>query len=245
MLMSPISTRLRRMALTGALAVVLTACGGANSDTPAPAAGDASGAANPYEKTGEGALADMALGDKNAKVTVIEFASVTCPHCATFHEDIFPAIKKDYIDTGKIRFIFREFPTAPANLSVAGSMLARCAAEEKGDNAYFLVLDTLFKNQGNPYQDNKGWIYADAPREELLKIAAQTGMTAEDFDACMKRQEVLDFLNANIKEGNEKYGVNSTPTFVVNGQTRHFNTAEEFSKALDEALAKAEAPAGE
>lgn len=245
MLMSQISTRFRRMALTGALAVVLTACGGANSDSPAPAADETAAAANPYEKTGEGALADMALGAKDAKVTVIEYASVTCPHCATFHEDIFPTIKADYIDTGKIRFIFREFPTAPANLSVAGSMLARCAAEEKGDDAYFLVLDTLFKNQGNPYQDNKGWIYGDAPREELLKIAAQTGMSAEEFDACMKRQELLDFLNANIKEGNEKYGVDSTPTFVVNGQTRHFNTAEEFSKAVDEALAKAEASAGE
>lgn len=244
MLMSPIPTRFRRLALTGALAIVLTACGGANSDTPAPAA-DKAAAGNPYEKTGEGALADMALGNENAKVTVIEFASVTCPHCASFHEDVFPQIKKDYIDAGKIRFIFREFPTAPANLSVAGSMLARCAAEKKGDSAYFLVLDTLFKNQGNPYQDNKGWIYGETPREELLKIAAQTGMSADDFDACMKRQELLDFLNANIKEGNEKYGVNSTPTFVINGQTRHFNTAEEFSKALDEALAKAEAAAGE
>ncbi len=117
-------------------------------------------------------------------------------------------------------------------------MLARCAADEKGDDAYFLVLDALFKNQGNPYQENKGWIYGENPRDELLKIAAQAGMSADDFDACMKRQELLDFLNANIKEANEKYGVNSTPSFVINGQTRHFSTAEDFAKALDEALAK-------
>ncbi len=233
-----------RAALTGACALILMACGGANSESSAAA--DANGAAaNSVEKTGEGALRDMALGSKDAKVTVIEFASVTCPHCAVFHEDIFPAIKENYIDTGKVRFIFREFPTAPANLSVAGSMLARCAADKGGDDAYFLVLGTLFKTQGNPYQENKGWIYGDAPREELLKIAAQAGMSADEFDACMKRQELLDFLNANIKEGTEKYGVNSTPSFVVNGQTRHFSTVEDFSKALDEVLAKADAPAAE
>ncbi len=235
----------RRAALTGAFALLAAACGGANSEEGQ--AGEESAAeapVNSFEKTGEGALSDMALGDKDAAVVVIEYASVTCPHCATFHEDIFPEIKEDYIDTGKIRYIFREFPTAPANLSVAGSMLARCAAEERGDDAYFLVLDALFKNQGNPYQENKGWIYGDNPRQELLKIASQAGMSAEDFDACMKRQELLDFLNANIKEGSEKYGVNSTPSFVLNGQTRHFSTAEDFSEALDEALAKTDA-AGE
>jgi protein-disulfide isomerase len=243
--MSFIPVRFRRTLLTGAVVLVAAACGGANSDAGPAAAEGSAAPANSVEKVGEGALSDMALGDKDAKVTVIEYASVTCPHCATFHEDIFPEIKEDYIDTGKVRFIFREFPTSPANLSIAGSMLARCAADKRGDNAYFLVLDTLFKNQGNPYQENKGWIYGDAPREELLKIAAQAGMSAEDFDACMQRQELLDFLNANIKEGSEKYGISSTPSFVVNGQTRHFNTAEEMSKALDEALAKAEAPAGE
>ncbi|PQA87755.1 DsbA family protein [Hyphococcus luteus] len=231
----------RRAALTGALALLAAACGGADSE--AGQAGEktvAEAPANSVEKVGEGALSDMALGAKDAAVVVIEYASVTCPHCAQFHEDIFPQIKEDYIDTGKVRFIFREFPTAPANLSVAGSMLARCAADEKGDDAYFLVLDALFKNQGNPYQENKGWIYGDNPRDELLKIASQAGMSAEDFDACMKRQELLDFLNANIKEGSEKYGVNSTPSFVINGQTRHFSTEEDFAKALDEALEKAE-----
>lgn len=243
--MSFIPARLRRTLLAGTLALAAAACGGANSDAGKAAADGPEAPANSVEKTGEGALADMALGDKDATVTVIEYASVTCPHCATFHEDIFPTIKENYIDTGKVRFIFREFPTAPANLSIAGSMLARCAADKRGNEAYFLVLDTLFKNQGNPYQENKGWIYGEAPREELLKIAAQAGMTAEDFDACMQRQELLDFLNANIEEGSERYGVSSTPSFVVNGQTRHFNTAEEFSKALDEALAKAEASTGE
>lgn len=242
--MSLIPAVFRRVALTGAIALLAVACGGANSET-GKAAEAAKTPSNSVEKTGEGALSDMALGNKDAKVIVIEYASVTCPHCAVFNEDVFPSIKKDYIDTGKIRYIFREFPTSPANLSVAGSMLARCAADKGGDNAYFTILDTLFKTQGNPYQEDKGWIYGDAPRDELLKIAAQAGMSAEDFDNCMKRQELLDFLNANIKEGSEKYGVNSTPTFVINGQTRHFSTADDMSKALDEALEKADAPAGE
>ena len=243
--MAQISADIRRIFLTGAAVLLASACGGANSDagetTSAPSG--AAPAAS-VEKEGEGALSDMALGAEDAPIVVIEYASVTCPHCATFHEDVFPEIKENYIETGKVRFIFREFPTAPANLSIAGSMLARCAADKQGDDAYFLVLDTLFKNQGNPYQENKGWIYGDNPREELLKIAAQAGMSADDFDACMKRQELLDFLNANINEGSEKYGVSSTPSFVVNGQTRHFTNATDFSKALDEALEKTDS-AGE
>ena len=220
----------------GALALMLAACGGANSSETGEAGAETP--AGSFEKGGEGALADMALGDPDAPVTVVEYASVTCPHCATFHATIFPEIKANYIETGKVRFIFREFPTAPANLSVAGSMLARCAAEKSGMDAYFVILNALFENQGNPYSENKGWIYGDNPRDELLKIAAQAGMDADDFEACVKRKELLDLINENINEGSEKYGINSTPTFLVDGQTRHFSTAADFSKALDEALEK-------
>ncbi len=215
--------------IAGALALALAACGGAD----APATGEAASQNETasVEKEGEGALGDMALGDPDAPVTVIEYASVTCPHCATFHSDIFPEVKENYIETGKVRFIFREFPTAPANLSVAGSMLARCAAEKRGDDAYFVILNALFQSQ-------RTWIYGESPRDELLKIASQAGMSADDFDACVKRQELLDLINENIKEGSERYGINSTPSFVVEGQTRHFTNAEDFSKALDEALEK-------
>lgn len=190
------------------------------------------------EKSGEGALSDMAVGSPDAPITVVEYASVTCPHCATFHQEVYPSIKEQYIETGKVRFIFREFPTAPANLSVAGSMLARCAADKGGNDAYFVVLNALFATQ-------RTWIYGESPRDELLKIAAQAGMGAEEFDACVKRQELLDYLNENIKEGSDKYGIASTPSFVLNGQVRHFSTFEDFSKALDEALEKADASSGE
>ena len=226
---------LRAPFFAAALAVSLAACGGANSESGADGKAAAPHAS---EKGGVGALSDMAVGAADAPITVIEYASVTCPHCATFHEEVYPSIKEKYVDTGKVRFIFREFPTSPANLSIAGSMMARCAADKGGSDAYFLVLGSLFKTQ-------RTWIYGDSPREELLKIGAQAGMSEADFDACVKRQELLDYLNENIKVGREKYDVSSTPSFIVDGQKRHFSTVEDFSKALDEALAKADGGAGE
>ena len=227
------SSRLLAAGVAGAAAMLLASCGGANSESSAAPAGEVA-----VEKGGEGALSDMAVGSPDAPITVVEYASVTCPHCATFHQEVYPSIKEQYIETGKVRFIFREFPTAPANLSVAGSMLARCAADKGGNDAYFVVLNALFATQ-------RTWIYGESPRDELLKIAAQAGMGAEEFDACVKRQELLDYLNENIKEGSDKYGIASTPSFVLNGQVRHFSTFEDFSKALDEALEKADTSSGE
>lgn len=226
--MFPSATRFRpAYAVFFALALSVAACSGASSDDAKK--GDAAAA----EDTGygEGALADMSEGDPNAPVTIIEYASVTCPHCAAFYEDVYPAIKEKYIDTGKVRFVFREFPTPPADLSVVGSMVARCAVDKGGKKAYFLVLSALFSSQ-------KTWIMTDNPRAELLKIASQAGMDEKAFDACVRREEVLDVINKNIDSGRDQYNVNSTPSFILNGQLRHFSTVEEFSKALDEALEK-------
>ncbi|VAV90860.1 Periplasmic thiol:disulfide interchange protein DsbA [hydrothermal vent metagenome] len=217
----------------GAAALALAACGGASSDEAADSAG-----AETIDESATGAFAEMTRGKADAVVTVIEYASVTCPHCATFHEQVYPTIKENYIDTGKVRFVFREFPTSPANLSIAGSMLARCAADTGGMDAYFLVLDTLFKTQGDPRQ-RTGWIYSENPREELIKIAAQAGMGEDDLDACINREELLDFLNENVKTGRDKYDIRSTPSFVVNGTVRHFSSVEDMSAALDEAIEKA------
>lgn len=221
-----------RFAGYAAFALALAACGGASSDDTTDANSDDESASAVGEEA-TGALGEMSLGDPDAPVTVIEYASVTCPHCATFHETIFPSIKKDYVDTGKVRFVFREFPTAPAELSVVGSMVARCAADRGGKDAYFLVLDSLFKTQ-------RTWIYGGNPRAELIKIASQAGMDEEAFDACVRREELIDLINENVNEGSQKYNVNSTPSFVIDGQLRHPNTVEDFSAALDEALEKAE-----
>lgn len=225
-------TRLHRnahIAVFSVVALALAACGGASSDEPAGESGQDEQAAG---EAATGALAEMTLGDADAPVTVIEYASVTCPHCAAFHETVFPAIKQNYIDAGKVRFVFREFPTAPANLSVAGSMLARCAADKGGKDAFFLVLDSLFKTQ-------RAWIYGDSPRDELIKIASQAGMDEAAFDACVKRQELLDLINETVKTGAQQYSVNSTPSFILDGQLRHFSSVEDFSAALDAALEKA------
>lgn len=218
--------RFRVLPLAAFAAFALAACG-------QDGAGDAkpSGDADAVDETRVGAMAEMSLGSDDAPVTVIEYASVTCPACARFHEVVFPSIKENYIDTGKVRFVFREFPTAPAELSVVGSMLARCASEKSGDDAYFLVLGSLFKNQ-------QKWIYGET-RDELMKIAAQAGLDETAFEECVRRQELVDLINETVAEGRDKYNVNSTPSFIVNGALRHFSTAEDMAEVLDEAIENA------
>ena len=223
----------RPFILTAGLLLALAGCGEASSEGESQSAGAGGGDVEKIDNAATGALAEMALGDPDATVTVIEYASLTCPHCATFHETIYPTIKENYIDTGKVRYIFREFPTAPAELSVVGSMLARCAADKGGQDAFFLVLDTLFKTQ-------RTWIYGENPRDELVKVASQAGMDEAAFDACVRRSELLDLINENVSEGREKYEIQSTPSFVINGNLRHFSNVEDFSEALDEALQKAQ-----
>ena len=213
----------------GAAALTLAACGQETSDGGSGAS--TNGGEDTVDAAKTGALGDMSIGSDDAPITVVEFASVTCPHCATFHETVFPEIKEKYVDTGKVRFVFREFPTAPADRSVVGSMLARCAADKGGDEAYFLVLGSLFKTQ-------QKWIYGDT-RNELLKISAQAGLDEEAFDNCVRRQELIDLINANVSDARDRYDVNSTPSFVVDGTLRHFSNAEDMSKAIDEALEKA------
>ncbi len=146
----------------------------------------------------------MVLGNADAPVTIIEYASMTCPHCAHFHETTYPELKKRYIDTGKVRFIFREFPLDP--LAAAGFMLARCA----GDDKYFPMIEVLFAQQ-------KDWV-VQKPLEPLLAIAKQAGFTQEAFDACLANQKVLDGIEEVRSRGAQKFEVNSTPTFFINGK---------------------------
>lgn len=216
-----------------ALPFLVAACGGGASEGET-AAKPAQNDAEPAATDAASATADMFLGSPDAPVTVVEYASVTCPHCATFHETIFPDIKEKYVDTGKVKFVFREFPTPPAGLSYVGSVMARCAADKGGSDAYFLVLGALFKTQ-------RTWIYADDPKAELVKIASQAGMSESDFDVCMKRQDLVDLINANVEDASAKHSINSTPSFVVDGEKIPAVRAKEDLEArLDEALAEAE-----
>lgn len=233
---------LRQAAL--AAPFILAACDGASSEAPtddAKTETPAGGAAQPTaENSGDDvviAASDMVLGNENAPVTIIEYASVTCPGCAAFHAGMLPELKEKYIDTGKAKFVFREFPTPPVEFSYIGSLLARCAADKSGKDSYFLVIDALFKNQ-------RQWIYGDDPKLELTKIASQVGMDEAQFDACLQRQELIDAMNERIEEARTKYDVSSTPSFVINGEPTRIGSLEDFTKILDEALGE-DAPAPE
>src|SRR6476660_8409822 len=165
---------------------------------------------------------DMTMGPENAKVTVVEYASASCPHCANFYKTTFPDLKKDYIDTGKIRFIFREFPhNQPA---LAAFMLARCAPKEK----YFPLIDMFFTQQDS-------WL--EAPLEGLQKIAQLAGFTKESFDACLKNEAVAKGIIAVRDTAEQKFGVDSIPTFFINGELVKGETSiGDFRKAIDPLL---------
>jgi protein-disulfide isomerase len=152
---------------------------------------------------------DMALGSNNAPVTIIEYASMTCPHCAHFSETTFPELKKRYIDTGKVRYIFREFPFD--KLAAAAFMLARCASKDGGGEKYMAVVETLFAKQNE-------WAVPDDAAPRLQNIAKQLGFSDESFKACLTNQQVLNGIEAVRDRAVQKLGVSSTPTFFVNGK---------------------------
>ncbi|MET0720705.1 MAG: DsbA family protein [Tardiphaga sp.] len=167
-------------------------------------------------------LPDMAIGPKDAAVTVTEYASMTCPHCAAFTETVFPKIKEAFIDTGKIRFVFREFPLDIK--AAAGSMLARCIAKDDSGK-YFAVIDMLFKQQND-------WVMKDTAAT-LTRIGKQAGLSQAAVEDCLKDQTLLDKIAADQKFANEVLKVNSTPTFFINGEMLKGETSfEEFSKKI-------------
>lgn len=152
-----------------------------------------------------GPLPEMAIGDANAPVTIVEYMSMTCPHCATFHNETFEPIKQKYVDTGKVRFIVREFPFDPR--AAAAFMLARCAPTEQ----YFPMISMLFKQQ-------EQWAAAENGREALLQMSKLAGFTQESFEACLTNQKLLDDVNAVRERGAKEFGIAATPTFLINGQ---------------------------
>jgi protein-disulfide isomerase len=201
----------RRQLLTGAAGIAAAALAGgtaARAQTKLPDAGP---------------LGDVWLGPADAKVTIVEYASLTCSHCATFHSATWPELKKKYIDTGKVRFTLREFPLDP--LATAGFMLARC----NGNDKYVPMTDLLFAQQRN-------WAFTDKPVDALSSLVKQAGFTQESFEACLKRQDIYDAVTV-VKDGGAKAGVDSTPTFFINGQKRSGAlTIAEFDKILEPLL---------
>lgn len=167
-----------------------------------------------------GPLGDQALGDPNAPNVVIEYASMTCPHCQRFHLNVFPEFKAKYVDTGKAYFIFREYPLDP--LATTASMVARCAPEDR----YFAVIDLLFDEQAN-------WAFVEDPLTALRGLVKQAGFSEESFNACLNNQEILAGVNWVHTRASEKFGVNSTPTFFFNGDKK---AGEQEMAAIDEIL---------
>jgi len=207
----------RRQTLSLLAAPALLGLTGLSLSSPANAQ-DLSGLLEP------GPLGEHVLGDPKAPVTIIEYASMTCGHCRTFHKEHLPQIREKYIDTGKAKIYFREFPFDPA--SAAAFMLAQCSGEDK----YFSMVDVLFEKQ-------RVWTQAGKTVPELFNIAKAAGFTQESFEACLKDQELLENIQKIQKKAADEYGVQATPTFFINGERyAGVMTAEEMGKLIEDAL---------
>ena len=219
----------RRNLLVGASVVALVvAVGGIEALTAAqPAAAQSATAA---ELLVPPPLGDRVLGKDDAPVTIVEYASMTCPHCAHFHETTYPELKKRYIDTGKVRFIFREFPLD--ELAVAASMMARCAGKDDSAKAMALI-DVLFASQ-------EKWAASRTnPVPILQQIGKQAGMTEKAFDECLKDQTLYNNIMAVRERGSKEYKVESTPTLFVNGKLQKGGaTIEDLDKLIVPLLPK-------
>ncbi len=167
---------------------------------------------------------EFVLGDPKAPVTVIEYASLTCSHCAHFHQTVYGDIKKNYIDTGKIRFVFRDFPLD--TWAMAGALLARCAPGDRGSK----LIDLIFKNQDT-------WIRSEKPIEPLRGYAQLAGMTNDEVDACLKNNDLLKTIREVQTTASNLYKVQSTPTFFVEDEKVDGDRGYEYmSKLIDQKL---------
>lgn len=200
----------RRAALTGAaLAAMgtLAACGGTEG--------------------GQMAEGDMAKGaPEGAKVTVVEYASVTCGACAAWQEQVWPELKAKYVDTNQVRFVFREFPTPPADVAAAGFLLARCAGEDR----YFQVVEEIMASQ-------REWQQGVPPAATLSRIATSVGLSEDEYRTCVTNPESLAALEERIQAARSE-GVTGTPTFFVNGTRVADSSMAGLSAAIDAELAK-------
>ena len=171
------------------------------------------------ELEAKGPLDDIPMGSATAPVTIIDYASMTCPHCAAFAVNTFPKLKEKYIDTGKVRYIMREYPLD--GLAAAAFMLARCSGPDK----YYPLIETLFAQQ-------QKWAVKD-PIPPLLAIAKQAGFTQQSFEACVNDKELLEKVQQMRNRGKEKFKVEATPTFYINGE-RHSGAMaiEDLDKVL-------------
>jgi protein-disulfide isomerase len=183
---------------------------------------------SPEELMRPGPLPDIVVGKADAPVTIVEYASMTCPHCAAFSKATFPQLKSKYIDTGKVRFIFREFPLD--ELAAAAAMLARCIDKENGEKA-MAVIEVLFTSQ-------EKWAVRN-PLPQLQQITKQAGMSQQAFEACLADQKLYNDVLAMRERGAKEYKVESTPTLFVNGKLQKGGASiDDLAKLIDPLLPK-------
>ena len=212
----------RRQLLLGSTILSLAALTGCSSEARADMP-ESSGTVDMAKLAETQPLPDVIEGDPNAPVTIYEYASMTCGHCANFHNNVFPAIKEKYVDTGQANFVLREFPFDPR--AAAASMLARCAPGGKRAE----MVSALFENQAQ-------WSRADNGRDALFQFAKLAGMDQTAFETCLSNQEELEKVMATFKAGQE-FGVDSTPTFFVDGNKYSgVLSVEQMSAVIDTAL---------
>ena len=180
--------------------------------------------------TVDNAIKPIVIGKADAPVTIIEYASLGCSHCAQFHQKTYPKLKKTYIDTGKVKLIFTDFPLSTPAL--AASMIARCA----GPTRYLGFVDLFFQAQ-------EQWNRADNPLEALKKIARFGGLSSEDVDQCLNQQPLIDYLQETTRKANSEHKINSTPSFIINGKKiTGALEYEKFRSIIDEALKSVKQP---
>jgi protein-disulfide isomerase len=216
-------TATRRAALATVVAAVLT---GAAAPAPKPPAKTSARPPAPGAGRWPSAPGDMSLGKPNAPVRVVEYLSLSCPHCAHFHAEVFPAFKAKYIDTGRVYFTVRELLTAPVEVAAAGFLMARCGDGSK----YFPIVDQVFKSQSRWQQGQIKPIF--------LEIAKANGLTEAQFQACITDEKAGEALDGRVKYAVETDHVDSTPTFFVNGVKLDSQTVPTLPE-LDVAIASA------
>jgi protein-disulfide isomerase len=167
-----------------------------------------------------GPLPDLAIGNADAPVTIVEYASMTCSHCANFHNTVLPTLKTKYIDTGKVRLVFREFPLDER--AALASMMARCAGNDKT----LPLISMLFSKQDEWATSKTDFL------PKIFKFGQQVGFTKQAFDQCRQDEKLIKNIIAVRDRANTSFGVNSTPTFFINGKKFEGGTVEEFDKAL-------------
>ncbi|SDH47586.1 DsbA family protein [Roseospirillum parvum] len=178
------------------------------------------------------AYEERALGDPNAPLTVTEYSSLTCGHCANFHTDVLPRLKQEFIDTGKVYWVFRDYPIGP--LAQAGALIGRCLPER----SYFTYVNAVFKSQ-------QSWMSAADPLARLAGYARLSGLAPEDLQACMNNEELFNEIATVSEEASAKWGIDGTPAFVIDGTVHNGNQGYDYFARVLNTLLKAKGGAAE